>query len=164
MTKAENLQREGSLEIRSEAEKLKTPIWKLILIFAGLLLLAYLLGLIPAWFSERETARQRDAAQANLRISQMQNRLATAAINARRGEYEPARVAASDFFTDLRAEADRSESAFSTAQRDAVLSLLNQRDELITLLARYDQAAAERLMDLYLSYKEAVDPSAQKPQ
>jgi hypothetical protein len=36
-----------------------------------------------------------------LRISTLQNTLASAAIDARRGEYEPARQAASDFFTHL---------------------------------------------------------------
>ena len=73
------------------------PLWKRIAVFAAALLIAFLLGLIPMWLSKKEAVRQRDAAQANLRLSQLQNRLGTAAINARHGEYEPARAAASNF-------------------------------------------------------------------
>lgn len=164
MQEARDLRKEMSLEVAADSKKRKSSFWQLVVVFGASLIFVFLLGLIPAWLSERETARQRDAAQANLRLSQLQNRLATAAINARRGEYEPARVAASDFFTDLRAEIDRHESAFSIRQREAVQPVLDDRDELITLLARYDQAAAERLMDLYLNYVQAVNPAAQKPQ
>jgi hypothetical protein len=164
MQEARDLRKEMNLEVGTDAEKKNFSLLKRISIIGVLLLLSFLLGLISSWLSERETLRQRDAAQANLRLSQLQNRLATAAINARRGEYEPARVATSDFFTDLRAEIDRQESAFDIRQREAVQPVLDERDELITLLARYDQAAAERLTDLYLHYVQAVNPAAQKPQ
>ncbi len=157
MQEAKNSKRENILEVATD-ENNKNSFWKRIAFFGGLLIFVFLLGLIPVWLSERETARQRDAAQANLRLSQLQNRLATAAINARIGEYEPARVAASDFFTDLRAEVDREESAFTVQQREAVKPILNERDDMITLLARHDQAAVGRFMDLYLSYTQAISP------
>lgn len=164
MQEARNLGKEINLEAGADSDKKELSLWQRIVIYGALLIFVFLLGLIPARMSEREAARQRDAAQENLRVSQLQNRLATAAINARRGEYEPARLAASNFFTDLRAEIDRRESAFSIKQREAVQPILDERDELITLLARYDQAAAERLMDLYLDYLQAVNPSAPKLQ
>lgn len=131
-------------------------------LWGALLLFMFLLGFVPVWLSSRETARQRDAAQANLRLSQLQNRLATAAMNARRGNYEPARIAASDFFTDLRAEADHQESGFNARQQAAVKSILAERDEAITLLARSDPAAAERLTDMYLGYVQAMSVPVQK--
>lgn len=158
MQEVTNLKRDRNTEVVTEEDKKKTEFWQRLAIYGGVLIFVFLLGLVPAWLSERETARQREAAQANLRISQLQNRLATAAINARSGEYEPARVAASDFFTDLRAEVDREESAFNTRQLEAVKPILNERDELITLLARYDQAAVGRFMDLYLKYSQAINP------
>ena len=34
---------------------------------------------------------------------------------------------------------------------------LNQRDDVITLLARSDPASADRLSDLYVSYRAAVN-------
>lgn len=161
MQEARDLRKGINLEVSSEADKSESSLWWRIVVLIALLVFVFLLGLIPAWLSERETARQRDAAQVNLRLSQLQNRLATAAINARRGEYEPARVAASDFFTDLRAEVDRRESGFNNRQLEAVQPILAERDEIITLLARYDQAAVERLTDLYLNYIQATNRSAQ---
>src|SRR5258705_626751 len=73
------------------------------LLYAAVLLVVFLLGLVPMWMTARGHARERDAAQAALRISTLQNTLASAAIDARRGEYEPARQAASAFFTNLLA-------------------------------------------------------------
>ena len=152
-------------EIAAELDDGAAAVLKRVALWGTLLLLAFLLGFIPLWLSNRETTRQRDAAQANLRLSQLQNRLATAALSARRGEYEASRVAASDFFTDLRAEvASADESAFSAGQIEAVRPILADRDDLITLLARDDQAAAERLTDLYLNYAQAINHRTPDPQ
>jgi len=84
--------------------------------------------------------------------------MAAATIDARRGEYEPARQMASDFFTTLRTQidSDADASAITTVQRDRVRPFLAQRDEIITLLARSDPAAADRLSDLYVSYRQAM--------
>jgi hypothetical protein len=96
-------------------------------------------------------------AEQQLKPARRQNTLASAVIDARRGDYEPARQAASDFFTSLRAETERgNESALSQAQRDGVQALFKQRDEIITLLARGDPAAADRLSDLYVSYRKIM--------
>jgi len=63
----------------------------------------------------------------------------------------------SDFFTTLSSELDRGEeSTLDQTQRDAVRPLLAQRDEIITLLARNDPAAADRLSDLDSSYRKAT--------
>ena len=158
MDATSDLRAERSIEVKAKKEE--GAFWKLAGVFAAAILAAFLMGLVPMWLSKGEAARQRDAAQANLRLSQLQNRLAAAAINARRGEYEPARIAASDFYTDLRNETDRAESALSSEQIKAVKPILEQRDEVITLLARYDQAASERLTDLYLSYTQTLNPPA----
>lgn len=151
-----------NLEAVTDADKKVSSFLKPIALWAGLLLFMFMLGFVPAWLSGRETLRQRDAAQANLRRSQLQNRLATATIKARRGEYEPARIAASDFFTDLRAEVDRQESGFNARQREVVKPILAERDPVITLLARSDAAAVESLTDLYLNYVQAINPSVAK--
>lgn len=131
----------------------------------GIVLLAFLLGFVPMWLSARGYANERDAAQAQLRPSVLQNDLAMAAIYARRGEYEQARQQASDFYTALRAEFDRSSSALTVpAQREVAQQILAQRDEIITLLARNDPAAAERLTDLYIIYRQAVNPAPLPPE
>lgn len=81
-----------------------------VLLYAAVLLVVFLLGFVPMWITARSRARDRDAAQASLRISSLQNTLGNAAIDARRGEYEPARQAASEFFTELQAEIDSGDS------------------------------------------------------
>jgi hypothetical protein len=127
------------------------------ILYAAVLLIVFLAGLVPMWLTSRTNARERDAAQASLRISSLQNTLANAAIDARRGDYEPARQAASEFFTNLRTEIERGdESVFAKAQRDSLRSLLDTRDDTITLLARSDPASADRLVDLYTKYRQAT--------
>ena len=128
-----------------------------LILYAALLLVVFLAGLVPMWLTSRTYARERDAAQASLRISNLQNSLANAAIDARRGEYEPARQAASDFFTKLGTEMARgSDSVFNEAQRNALRSMFERRDDLITLLARSDPASADRLVDFYTKYRQAT--------
>lgn len=124
--------------------------------YAAVIVAAFLLGFFPMWLSARARASERDAAQQALRLSRIENRLARAAIDARRGDYEPARAAASAFYTELRMEIDRDDSALPPPPHDALQSLLSDRDEMITLLARNDPAVAERLSQAHVSYREAV--------
>ena len=127
-------------------------------IYVALALAVFLLGLVPMWLKAREAALQRDAARRELRLSRMHGTLASAVVDARRGEYEPARQTASDFFTTLRAQIDAGEdSALTAPQREAAAPLLARRDDVITLLARGDPAAAEQLSDIYVSYRKAVN-------
>jgi len=128
-----------------------------LIVYVAVLLIVFLAGFVPMWLKSRTTASERDAAQASLQVSNLQNLLASAAIDARRGEYEPARQAASDFFTKLQIEIDRgSGSVFNEAQRNVLRSLFAGRDDAITLLARSDPASADRLVDLYTKYRQAI--------
>jgi hypothetical protein len=128
-----------------------------IAILAAVMIVVFLLGIIPMWVKARSCASSLAEAQQRLNLAQMQNNLAAAAINARRGDYEPARQAASQFFTSLLAETDKGNaSALTQTQRDGVQPLFTQRDEIITLLARSDPASADRLSDLYVSYRKIV--------
>lgn len=131
---------------------------KRLLLYAIGLLIAFLLGLIPMWMKARAHAQERDAAQAALRLSALQNSLASATIDARRGEYEPARQATSDFYTNLRVEIERGrDSAFTEAQQKTLRAIfIDVRDDTITLLARSDPASADRLADLHAKYRQAL--------
>ena len=121
------------------------------IIHVALLLLAFLLGLVPMWLKSRRAERQ-------LSLARMENSLASAAIDARRGDYETARQAASDFFTFLRTEFNREvDSALSRAEMASLQPLLTRRDEIITLLARGDATSADLLSDLYVSYRTIVN-------
>ena len=134
-----------------------TPWVRRVIIYAVLLLVVFLLGFVPMWWKSRECSGSLSEAEQQLKLARIQNALASAAIDARRGDYESARQSASDFFTFVRAETDRGDaSALSPAQREGVQPLLAQRDEIITLLARGDPAAADRPSDLYESYREIM--------
>ena len=134
-----------------------TPLVRRISIYAGVLLVGFLLGFVPMWLQARASAGKLAEAERRLTLNGMQGNLASAAIDARRGDYEPARQAVSQFFTSLRAEIDKGDtSGFTQAQRAGVQPLFDGRDEIITLLARSDPASADRLADLYVAYRKAV--------
>lgn len=139
---------------------LQEPRVRRLIIFAAVLLVVFLIGLVPMWLRSRTRTHERDVAQAALRISTLQNTLANAALDARRGEYELARQAASDFYTNLQAEIDRGpDSVFTETQRTNLRALFDSRDDAITLLARSDPASADRLLVLYVKYRQALGTS-----
>jgi hypothetical protein len=128
-----------------------------VIIYVVLLLVAFVLGFVPMWLKFRECFSSLSEVEHQLNLARIENTLAAAVIDARRGDYEPARQAASGFFTSLRAETDRgNDSALSQAQKEGAQALFTQRDEIITLLARSDPAAADRLSDLYVSFREIM--------
>lgn len=134
-----------------EADDARGPMNRRIAIYAAVILAAFLIGLIPMWFVARGRAAERDAAHRDLRLCQLQNSLSFAALDARRGEYERARVGASTFFNSLSEQVNTTSatSDLAATQKEALRPLLNQRDDLITLLARSDPAAADRLSEIY---------------
>ncbi len=126
-------------------------------IYAAVLLVVFLIGFVPMWLKYRECANGLSQAELHLSIARIENTLATAAITARRGDYEPARQAASSFFTSLRVEIDKGDgSALSTTQKAELQPVIIPRDEIITLLSRSDPASADRLSDLYVRYHEIM--------
>ena len=135
----------------------RRPLMQRIMIYAGVLLIVFLLGFVPMWLKARSATNSLAETEHQLILAKMQNNIASAVIDARRGEYEPARQAASQFFTSLRAELDKADgSNLTEAQRQGIQPLLAGRDEVITLLARSDPAAADRLTDLYVAYRKVL--------
>ncbi|MBN2001789.1 MAG: hypothetical protein JXA21_00420 [Anaerolineae bacterium] len=132
----------------------KTHWTRRIILYAVLPLVAFLLGLVPMWWKSRECSSRLPEVERQLSLARQQSALASAAIDAQRGDYELARQAASDFFTYVRVETDSGDaSTLSPAQREGLLPLLARRDEIITLLARGDPASADQLSDLYVAYR-----------
>ena len=128
-----------------------------ILLFLIVLVAVFLLGFVPMWMRARDQASLRLKAEHSLTIMHLEKDLGSAAIDARRGEYEAARQEASAFYTAARFEIDeRAQSALTQQQRDALAPLLASQDETITLLARSDPASAERLSNLYVSVRKAL--------
>jgi type II secretory pathway pseudopilin PulG len=133
------------------------PMRRRVIIYVVVLLAVFLLGLVPMWLVARGRANERDTAQRDLRLCRLENNLLAAAVDSRRGEYERARLAASNFFTSLREQVDlASSSDLTSTQKDGLRPLLSQRDDLITLLARSDPAAADRLAEMYMSFRKGM--------
>ena len=110
------------------------------------------------WVKSRECSSALSDAAHQLNLARIQNTLASATIDARRADYEPARQAASNFFTSLGTETDKGNgSALSQAQKGGLKPLFIRRDEIITLLARNDPVAADLLSDLYVSYRSIMN-------
>ena len=122
------------------------------LIYAGVLLVVFLLGLIPMWLKARTAASSLSETEHQLVLCKTQSDLASAVVDARRGDYEPARQALSRFFTSLSANT----SNYTEVQRNSLQPLFAGRDELITLLARNDPASADRLSDLFVAYRKIM--------
>jgi hypothetical protein len=119
---------------------------------------AFLLGFVPMWLKFRQCARSLFETERQLSLARIHNALISAVIEVWQNNYEPARQAASDFFTFLRVETDKGdEAALSPAQRESVQLLFVQRDEIITLLAQSDPSAVGRLAELYGVYREIMN-------
>lgn len=132
--------------------------WKRVALYATIAVGFFLLGFVPMWFKTDAAIEQRDAAQRAVRLAQLHNTLATAVIDVQRGQFEPARQLTSDFYTNLRRQVDGDGGTlFTASQREGLVSLLTERDELITLLARSDPSAIERLVRVYSTYSRVVN-------
>jgi hypothetical protein len=159
MKAAEHIPNKSDASIKSSVlsekfSRLGIP-WRQVALYATLSVGFFLLGFVPMWLKSSNAIEQRDASQREVRLSQLQNTLATAMVDVQRGEYEPARRLTSDFYTNLRSQIDAANaSVFTPAQRETLRPLLAERDEVITLLARSDRAAVDRLFAIYSSYNK----------
>ena len=122
------------------------------------LLGVFLVGFVPMWLKANRLTGELVRAQNGLRLQTLQLTLASAALDARRGDYEPARQGMATFFNLFTAELERGiGSALPTSARAQLQTLLTQRDDLITLLARSDPASAERLATVWLSFRKSLE-------
>ncbi len=144
----------ASAALRARLSELNIP-WKRLALYVTLSLGFFLLGFVPMWMKAGNAMAQRDAAQRQVRLGQLQSTLGSAIIEVERGSYEPARQLTSEFYTNLRSQVDGDDpSIFTSAQREGLRPLLDERDDVITLLARSDPAAVDRLFSIYLSYNK----------
>ncbi len=109
------------------------------------------------WISSRENARSLAQTQRDLKQIQLQQNLASATIDARRGEYEAARQSAGNFFTKVRTELDSNSSVYESDEKTKTNEILSARDEIITLLSRADAAGAERFSYFFINYRNLVN-------
>jgi len=123
----------------------------------GIVLIAGLLiGLVPTGLILYPATQQRDDARQQVQSLSLELHLARGAVLARRGDYPGARDAASQFFSAARLEVDQRPND-ATPRLELLRTLLNDRDAVITLLARSDPAGAERLAEMYVSFRAVAD-------
>ncbi len=121
------------------------------------LLVGLSIGFVPMWLRARQRTSERDQAIHNLQRIELQNRLSAAALDSRRGQYEPAREELSQFFTSLGAVVNHKIDVDATPEQLKLFQpMFSERDDLITLLARNDPASADRLSDLELAFRKAM--------
>lgn len=114
-------------------------------------------GFLPMWIKSARLSAELNRSEASLRLESIQLSLATAALDARRGDYEPARQGMVAFFNRVTAERERGlGSALPFSARSGLEPLLAQRDDVITLLARSDPASAERLAAIHSSFRKLL--------
>ena len=121
------------------------------------LLVAFLLGFIPMAIVAWNRGADASAVRRDLDTAELKNQIATAAMFARRGEYEPARQTVSGLFDRLRIRLEGQADADAT-QKEIFQKVLQQRDETITLLARSDPAAVGRLDEIQYQLMQALPP------
>jgi len=63
------------------------PLMRRILIYAGVLLIVFLLGFVPMWLKARTANNRVAEIERQLTLARIQNDLASAVIDARRAEY-----------------------------------------------------------------------------
>jgi hypothetical protein len=111
------------------------------------LLIAFLLGLIPMWMLAYSRGSAADKATIDLRTAALKNQIAAATLYGKRGEYEKSRQFASEFFTSLKTRMETVDAGNSD-RRTQLSKLLDQRDQIVTLLARSDPAGVDRLFEI----------------
>jgi hypothetical protein len=137
----------GSAAIR--VAKARVPRWLLLAVGSVFVFMAGLC--IPYGRAVRLDARLETTARA-LTLARLENTLAAAALEARRGQYEGARQLASRFFSGLQEPADE----LPPDVRDQIREILAHRDSAITVLSRGLAESADLLDRLLAQYREVV--------
>ena len=143
MKAAEHIPNKGDATIKSSVlserfSSINIP-WRRVALYVSLCLGFFLLGFVPMWFKANNAIEQRDAAQREVRLGQLQSTLGAAMVDVQRGEYEPARQLTSDFYTNLRSQIDAANDPSSRPHSVKLKAIAYERDEVITLLARSDR-------------------------
>lgn len=120
------------------------------------LVAAFLLGFLPQSSRARSLSHELDATRHDLRFARMEGVLGAALAESLRSNYERSRQLMTGFFTDLQRHVGE---VADPARRNELNAILEQRDEVITLLSRAEPESTQRLMLLYTRYFAAMDPA-----
>ncbi|CAN5644147.1 hypothetical protein BH23GEM3_BH23GEM3_25840 [soil metagenome] len=122
------------------------------------LIVAFLIGFVPTYSRARTLDRELTETRHDLEIARLQGRLGAALAESHRSNYERARQLMAGFFTELQQSLGQ---VRDPTQQQELRAILQQRDEIITLLSRAEPESTQRLMLLYTRYFAAMDPAGQ---
>ena len=134
-----------------------------ILIVIVLLIASF--GIGAAWqYNQANQARQSlavantdlESVRYDLGLERLESTLAMAALAAQLGNHERARQFTSQFYTDLQSSAEGAPEAAAATFR----SILDGRDETITMLSRAEPAAGLELARMLNQYRQAIGRDA----
>jgi hypothetical protein len=110
---------------------------------------------LPQWSRARSLEGELEQTRAELALLEVGGRMGAALAESQRGNYERARQLMAGVFSDLQA---RTGAGVDPALRNELGTLLEQRDEIITLLSRAEPESVSRLNLMYTRYFAAIDP------
>jgi hypothetical protein len=122
-------------------------------IAAGLLIVAFLLGYVPAAISSRTTSQQRAEMERRLKVAELGSQLAMASYEAGRNNYANATQFSGKFFDGLPEIISQTSDQ---GLKSKLQALLGRRDEITANLAQVDQSVKEKLAQLYADYFQAT--------
>ena len=135
----------------SPAARTSIPRWLLV---AGIaIVLVFVAAMVTQYVRTLGVRSELAAVRAENARLRTETLVGAAAAEALQGRYEPARQAASRFFTDLQARM----LALPAEERGPLQALLDRRDATITLLSRGDPAAGPALVRLVTDYRALRD-------
>ncbi len=129
------------------------------LLVAGGVIVAFLVGFGWQFVRTHGLQGKLDQAQRDLAAQRLEATLGAATIEAQRGQFEPARRLASDFFTALQGSIDQAPET----GRPALQQILQQRDQVITELSRSDAQVGTTLSGLFVQYRGAMGEALSAP-
>lgn len=124
--------------------------WSLITVLAALL--AFGIGAGWQFTRARRVETRLATAESELSLTRVENLLALATLEARRGRYEEARQLTSSFFSAFQESTDEWPAA-ATGELNGILAM---RDSSITVLSRSDPESATLLEELWHRYRGAL--------
>lgn len=130
--------------------------WKTGVVIASGVAVAFLAGFGWQYARAEAIEDQADRLRRELAFQTLGAELGAAAFDACRGSYEPARRAASDFFTGLQANIGRAPESVAPD----FSAILAERDDVITMLSRAEPNSADTLAVLFARYRDAAAKTA----
>lgn len=133
---------------------------RLFLWVAVAVLLAFGVGFGWQWWEARQVrdelatvTEERDQLQRRLELQRLGNTLGSAVLQSSYGNYEPARQAASEFFSGLQG------IVLGGGGDGRLRPILDQRDQVITALSRSESRSRDLLSAIYVDFQRATGGS-----